>query len=442
MVLISLDALRADRLGCYGNPRRVSPNIDGLLSESVLFGNATSPTTWTLPGHISMLSGLEPPVHGCVSPRHRYAPQALPFPLIFELLRTAGYHPMAVTGGGYMEPSFGFGRGVKQYHIVYPILEGLKLALEHISAHDRTLSFFHTYAVHDYPRVISRPNALCYLEQRDPDYAGHFPRDQDFHPFLRAMAASPDAPTVHARDIAYISDLYDSAVNNADAALAGFFHELRQMDLWDETTLILTSDHGESLGETHCGRQYWSHAGPPYQEQLRVPLILRPAPSLGLSLEPGRIDQPVSLVDLVPTMLDLAELAYDRQQFDGSSLVDLCAGQVSAFETREMFFHSCEDTEDRYLDPRLFGTVLTWRNGQLHYDHRTGAIREYYHLDTDPTESSNSIDELDTDDLKRIDEAIAAYWNRMAQRAFSPESRVIDDPIVLERLRALGYIER
>lgn len=442
IVLVSLDALRADRLHCYGNPREVSKNVDALVPDSVVFRNATSPVTWTLPGHMCMLSGLEPPVHGCVSARHRYPPESLPFPLIFELVEQAGYKVRAITGGGYMEPSAGFGRGAEDFHVVFPVKEGLDRALEHIQGNEQTFTFFHTYAVHDYPRIERRPNALALARQRDPDYSGCFPTDRDFHSLVTAMAASPDTPPATARDVAYLRDLYDSAIISADMALGSFFRGLKELGVWDETVLIVTSDHGESLGDSHESHQYWSHAGPPYQEQLVVPLIIRPSQDLESTLEPAEIEEPVSLVDLTPTILDLLGLPYQRDQFDGTSLLDLCLGQVAAFETRSMFFHSCEDTEDRYLEPRLFGTALRWRtNGKMLFDHRTGALREFYWLDRDACEQRNCIDELDQDELKRIDEAIATYWSSVGARAHEPEARRIDDPVVLERLAALGYID-
>lgn len=443
ILLVSLDALRPDRLGCYGCPRPLSPNLDMLAPESVIFDGATSPTTWTLPGHISMLSGLEPPVHGCVSARHRYPPETLPFPLVFELLAAEGYAPQAVTGGGYMEPQFGFGRGVDSFQVIFPIIEALDAVLSHMRAHELSFSFLHTYMVHDYPRAESRPGALRLVKERDPGYAGFFPTDKDFHSLVSALAVSPEPPDVGARDLDYLEDLYASAVLSADASLGGFILRLLDEGLWNDTTLVVTSDHGESLGDPHAGRRYWSHGGPPYVEQARVPLIVRPAAALRGTLEPGcRIAEPVSLLDLAPTLLDLVGAPFARDQFDGASLVDLALGQVAAFETRTLVHHSCEDIEDRYLDPRLFGTALPWKgNGKLIHDHRSGALRELYRLNVDPRETENRIDELSADELRRIQELIDDYFQGTARRALHPPSAEIEDPVVLERLAQLGYIE-
>lgn len=435
LLLISLDALRPDRVG------RGSPNIDRIAGESARFSRATSPTTWTLPGHMSMLTGLEPLIHGCVSARHRYPPESLPFPLLFDLLQPAGYSTQAVTGGGYMEPQFGFGRGVDRFQVIGPITDACDAVLAHMRSSDLTVSFLHTYMVHDYPLVQGSPHVLALVRERDPDYAGFFPTDKDFHSLLRAMAASPDVPEVTQRDMAYLETLYASAIHSADASLGGLVHRLEDSGLWDDTTLILTSDHGESLGEMHAGRRYYSHGGPPYQEQIRVPLLIRPAAALRGTLEPGESHVPVSLIDIVPTVLDLAGVPYAREQFDGASLVDLCLGQVAAFETRVLVHHTCEDPDDRYLDPRLFGTALPWKGGKLIYDHRTRALRELYLLDSDPGESDNRIDELSHDDLKRIEQLIDTYWTRTKQRAFHPKSAEIEDPVVLARLAQLGYIE-
>jgi hypothetical protein len=88
--------------------------------------NATTPATWTLPAHMSMLSGLEPMVHGCVSARRSYPPETLPFPLIFELIAARGYENLAITGGGYMEAQFGFGKGVSDFRFIAKVAEGLQ----------------------------------------------------------------------------------------------------------------------------------------------------------------------------------------------------------------------------------------------------------------------------------------------------------------------------
>lgn len=443
VILISLDALRWDGLSCLGNPRNVSKNIDHLAEDAATFSSAYTPATWTLPAHMSMLSGLEPPVHGCTSSRHQYDADRLPFPLIFELAAAAGYETLAITGGGYMEPQFGFGRGASDFRVINPIEDALNVVGQHAADHQKTFAFFHTYTVHDYPHVATSDKLKMYWQQRNAGYRGFFPTDEDFHALITALGYSADVPHINGGDLAFLRDIYDAAVTITDSTMGAFFSRLKDQLLLDDTTLIITSDHGENLGEVHEGVHHWHHAGPPYQDQVHIPLLIRPAKHLRDMVEPGQIDERVTLCDLVPTILDLMEQPYGREQFDGSSLVDLALGQVAAFETRRLFFHSCEDTEDRYLDQRLYGEAMTWRgNSKLIYHPRTKALREFYLLGEDPGEQHNRIDDLDQDELKRADEAIAAYWEGVAGRAYEPEGTEIDDPTLLQRLAALGYIER
>jgi arylsulfatase A-like enzyme len=443
VVLVSLDALRADRLGCYGgSTSTVSPAIDELAASSLLFSRALTPATWTVPAHISMLSGLEPTVHGCTSALRRYAPEELPFPLLFELLGEAGFATLAVTGGGYMEAQFGFGRGVADFRVIGPVRDAMRAVVGHAASAERTLAFVHSYIVHDYPRVGTEPHRLRRSARALPGYRGLFPSDRDFHALLTAMGTSVDLPPISADDLAFIDALYLASVELADGAVRTLCDELRSRGLWQDTTILVTADHGESLGDLHDGRRYWSHGGPPYDEQIRVPLILRPAPSLETELEPMVLADPASLCDVVPTLLDLAGLSYRREQFDGSSLLDLCRGQVAAFETRRLFCHSCEDSGDRYLDASLMGTCTSWRGtGKLLFDHRRGALRGLYWLDRDPLERDNCIADLTQDELRSIGEIIAGHFERQAARAHHPEGRPIDDPALLERLASLGYVE-
>jgi arylsulfatase A-like enzyme len=271
---------------------------------------------------------------------------------------------------------------------------------------------------------------------------GSFPTDKDMHNLITALGTTADIPQTTARDIAYLTDVYDTAVDTVDCAIGGFLLELENRSLLEDTTIVITSDHGESLGESHLGRQYWHHAGPPYEEQVKVPLLFKPAAQFASGIEPGKPPELVSLLDIVPTLLDLVEANYRRDQFDGASLLDLFQGQVSAFETRRLFFHSCEDTEDRYLDPRLFSTAMTWRDGaKVFFNPRSRSIKEVYFLPKDPLEQKNCIDQLDQNELRRIDETIAEYYRGVEARAFKPSCKVIDDPLVLERLAALGYID-
>jgi len=443
IVLISLDALRADRLGCYGDQRGYTPTLDGLAAESLLFRNATSPATWTLPGHMSMLSGLEPPVHGCVCSRHQYPPEKLPFPLIFELLGQRGYALQAVVGGGFMEPQFGFGKGLDNYIIIHPIKEAALEVVFHMASNPQTFSFLHTYMVHDYPRIDTQEYTMRLVQERDPHYEGFFPLETNLTSLIKALALSAEPPLLPRRDVSFVDDLYYANVIAADFALKMFIKRLRDRGLWDQTTLILTADHGESLGDVHNGFQHWFHAGPPFQEQICVPLMIKPAAHLRELLEPpGEFMEPVSLVDIVPTLLDLEGVPTRRDQFDGLSLVDLCSGQVAAFQTRRLFFHTCADEENIELAPRLHGSAMTWRDhGKMIASPLDRQVREFYSLGTDPQEAHNRVAELGEMEIKQLHDAFGQYWKDVAARAHMPEFVEFEDQALSRRLADLGYID-
>ncbi len=443
IILISIDALRADRLSCYGHGRSTSPHIHALADEGVLFKDATSPATWTLPSHMSMLSGLMPPVHGCVSSLNQYPPSTLPFPLAFELLAKGGYDPAAVVGGGFMEAEFGFGRGVKNFDVIPELRLALDRVIDHVASSERTFTFLHSYIVHDYPRLTTQPDPLRFAQRRDPDYDGYFPTDRDFIAILRALAVDSAPPRLGRRDTSFIDDLYAAGVETADRAIKLLRRMFHDRGIWDAVTLIITSDHGESLGETHEDHQFWFHGGPPYKEQVQVPLIIKPAHHHhGLLNAPCQVEHPVSLCDLLPTMLDMEEISYRRDQFDGLSLVDLCLGQVAAFETRKLHYDSCEDPSNKGLAEHLYGQAFSWRDhSKVLLNSRTGELRELYFLDEDPAEQDNRLCDLTPDELNKLKEIQARYLEEVRGRAHDPASRPYEDNALLKRLAALGYLE-
>ncbi len=443
VLLISMDALRADALGCLGAPGDPTPALDALAGDAALFSNATSPATWTLPAHMSMLSGLEPPVHGCVHSLRQYPPETLPFPLAFELCEEAGYRPSAITGGGFMDAGFGFGRGAGSYQIITAPDQGPAAVLEQMSAAARTFTFYHSFQVHDYVRVVSDPTARELVQRRYRDHRGFFPTDRNFIGLIRDLGETPPAqrPTLHARDTAYLNDLYRTAVVAADHALAGLVARLRSRGLWSSTTLILCSDHGESLGEVHDGVRSWSHGGRPYREQIQIPLLIKPADHCREQIVEGRYPAQTSLVDLLPTILDLVGNPRDRRRFDGLSLVDLCQGRLSAFETRQAFFHSCE-LASRVVAPHLHASAMAWRDGaKVVYDPDSATVLEYYFGTDEPPETHNRLRELSREELARITAALTEYEAHVSARAHRPPAREHDQGAVLARLSELGYVE-
>ena len=320
VVLIMIDTLRADRLSLYGHRRTTSPNLDRWARDNaVVFENAFAPSPWTLPSHASLFTGLDAVRHGV----NQGYPLPPTFPTLSEAFRRAGYATVGVTGGVYLTPEFGFDRGFDSFVAWRGEEEGeLRAGLERALARLDELGsrpfflFFHTYEVH----APFRP--------REPYYSAFGGRSPVGPTTLLPAALPPcaddgyqvrqrperDGAEVSADDIRTLRQLYDAGVAYTDAHLGRLLERVRA--LRPPPIVVVTSDHGEALGERGlAGHAYL------YDFNLRVPLVVS-APGL----PPGRVTSQVRLIDLPPTLTDLAGLPPLRD-IDGTSLRPLLTGR-------------------------------------------------------------------------------------------------------------------
>ncbi len=334
VILVSIDTLRADHLSLYGYERDTSPRLDAWAERSaVVFENAVAPAPWTLPSHVSMLTGHSPLAHG-VNYAHQGVPRDLT--LLAERLRGAGYSTLAVTGGGYLSPLFGFFQGFDAYRY-WPdratqneLKRGMTRAIAWLKQH-RSSPFFlflHTYEVHK-PFTPRQPflDAFGGL----PEDATHYdfltvserPAHDGFRTTNRFMRQTKGGKTGPAspEDLENVKRLYDAGIAYADSQLNQLWQTLEETGLDRHTMVIVTSDHGEALGEKGLAGHLY-----PYDFNLWVPLIV----ALPENLHAGRrVEQQVSLVDIVPTVLEQVGLPIP-EDLDGSSLLPLIAGEAPA----------------------------------------------------------------------------------------------------------------
>lgn len=327
IVLISLDTLRADRLSIYGYERPTSPNLDAWAERSAtVFGNAIAQAPWTLPSHVSLLTGLNAHRHGIGHEDSVARPGLLLLP---EILRAAGYASLAITGGGWLHPRFGFTQGFDRF-LPSPGLKSKTMAAEIETAlawtreyRDRPyFLFFHTYEVH----APYRPRA---------PYFDHF-SDAGSSELNRLLAAPrppivtppPGGGFVTTKKLAWptlseldveevVGALYDSGIAAADELLARLLNSLEREGFLDNGIVVITSDHGELLGEHGlAGHEYL------YDENLKVPLLIAGPAGLGAGQE---VAAQVRSVDVMPTVLELAGVEAPAG-LDGQSLVGLMKG--------------------------------------------------------------------------------------------------------------------
>jgi arylsulfatase A-like enzyme len=286
VLLISLDTLRADRLGCYGAIGGNTPVLDRIASEGTLFELARAAASWTAPSHATLLTGFHGCVHGLGLNGRRELPAGIaPLP---EILRKVGYTTAAFTEGGYLQPAV-FQRGFGRFTAPGELLEkrpwgdvdrtvddASRWLTEH--AREPFFLFVHTYQVHD-PYNAPPP----YGDLQRPDDGGS----------VASVTPEERSRNEMAR--------YDEEVRYADSVMGRLFATVDGLGLTRRTIVIVVADHGEAFGE----HGYFRHVLSLDEEVLRVPFIWR-AP--GLVAAGRRIPSVVGLIDVTPTVLDLLGL--------------------------------------------------------------------------------------------------------------------------------------
>ena len=293
VVLISLDTLRADRLGVYGHERSPSPTLDRLARRSVVFEDVLAQCSTTAPSHRSLFTG-----HYVYE--HQNDPNA--FPVLPEILRDAGWQTAAFVDGGQLEDVFGFERGFDLYqqsgsiHTQGAFVGGglrslIPMATDWIreKRDDRFFPFLHTYDIHC-PYNPPEPFREAYTGRTEFPFEIEGKCGQRYFNFLG----------LDDEGFGILDDLYDGGVHYTDHALAALRRTLEEENLLDRTIFIVTSDHGESLGE----RQHVGH-NQVREVQLRVPLMfaLPGGPA-------ANVPAPVQVIDILPTVLSLLDLDF------------------------------------------------------------------------------------------------------------------------------------
>lgn len=313
IVLISIDALRADALGLYGSARPTSPFLDSLAERSLIFDNAFCQIPSTLPSHMSLFTGLYPSEHA-VFPPSEVLSSAIP--TLPELFRAAGYRTFGHSEAGWMIGDRGFSRGFDEWSetprtadedLERTFARGLA-SLNDLREGDRFFLFLHTYSVHD---PYEPPPSYRQRFWQGPAPAGAF--EATGPNFAAFNAGRIDAPPEAA---VYYRALYEAGVRYMDDVLAGFFSELQRRGLDRETIVILTADHGEEFLDH--GRYVHTQL---YPETLRVPLVVVD-PRLARGRRVARV---VELVDLLPTLAALGA-APAPESISGESFADLWSG--------------------------------------------------------------------------------------------------------------------
>jgi arylsulfatase A-like enzyme len=322
LILISLDTLRADRLSLYGYPRPTSPNIDAWARRrAAVFLDAVAPSPWTLPSHVSLFTGLDALRHGV----NQVDPVPRSLKMMAQWLRAAGYATVAVTGGAYLSAGYGFDRGFDSF-AAWPAAPGtdppeVEVGIDRSLRWLRALAdrpfflFFHTYEIHE----PYQPRQPFYSQLSPGSPEAPEGRSSPVPPTARdgfavRRRALLGATPVADADLPVLDRLYDAGVAFTDAQLGRLLRELQALGLEGRTAVVITSDHGEALGERGLGGHAYL-----YDFNLSIPLIVSLPDGRGRG---RRIPNQVRLVDVLPTLLELAGIAPGSGG-DGASLLPL-----------------------------------------------------------------------------------------------------------------------
>jgi arylsulfatase A-like enzyme len=431
-----VDTLRADHLSCYGYTGGTTPRIDGLARDGLRFANAFSQASWTRPSVATILTGLYPSSHGAV-----HKADALPdrVDTLAEQLQRGGYRTVGFANNANVSPVFNFQQGFDEYRYLAPDLffhadeqaaqlalyNGLRLVRERFLARRVDVRNYY-HPAEDVSEAVRRwldgggagaqPFFLFlhYMDPHDP-YMAH-PFDGEGY----ARVANPNPPAGLAEQY---RRLYDGEIAYLDVHLGALFDELEKRGLYDKTLVVLTADHGEEFQE-HGG---WWHGTTLYDEQVQVPLIVKPAGRAG----GGRlVEELATSLDVAPTILAAAGLPRP-DTLQGHAL-PLDGGAPPA---RQGVFAE-EDLEGNVLQAVR---TLEWKLVIANPGNPRGlAPEELYDLGRDPGERANVVASAPAEA-----ETMRAELGKSiltAREHAGSTQQTGTDAATEERLRSLGYV--
>jgi arylsulfatase A-like enzyme/Flp pilus assembly protein TadD len=391
VLLITIDTLRQDRVGAYGKTSGLTPNIDRIAAQGVRYAHAFSPVPLTLPAHASILTGLLPVRHGIHSNTGFRLDERVP--TLAGIAKSGGYRTGAFVGAFVLDGRFGLNHGFDEYDDRLP--------------HGDRASFH--FAERRGADVVAAAAAWI-LKPLSTVGADPSVRPGGTAPwFAWVHLFDPHAPYDAPAEYRAGRTAYDAEVAYADAMVGRLLEQLDAAHALDRTLIVLTADHGESLGE----HGETTHGLFGYNSTLSVPLVMK-----GPSIAPATVEAPVLHTDITPTILDLIGLAI-QQPVDGQSLVSPPSRE------RPLYFEALDASLTRGWAP-LRGIV----QGDWKYIDLPDA--ELYDMATDPVELQNRVDrDPRADPMKRALQVVTTQQTGAPRVALENEAA--------GRLRSLGY---
>lgn len=448
VLLVVIDTLRADHVGTYGYGYPTTPNMDLLADRAVVFETAVSQAPWTAPAMASLFTGLYPSVHGLDGgivwgERAHSSASGLPFAVqkalppghqtLAEIFRHAGYSTAGFVSNLYVNSIFGFAQGFDHFddeYADYNFEQGEVKRRAEVT-NERVFEWLQD--------GLEEPFFLC-VHYNDPHWP-YEPPSPYGHSFVADYNGSLTPtktreivvthrevpPPLSTRDLAYIVGLYDGEIQYVDAHLGKLLEAVDELATARDLVTVVTADHGEEFLDHGA----FNHGYTLYEEQTVVPLIV----SAPARFNPRRVSQQVRLIDVAPTLLDLAGIGNQNPQFQGRSLTPLLAG-------------SGIELIDAFSEATNVGNQSAIRSKDSHklIHSQIGPQWLLFNLGNDPGEL-NDLAAQRTERLRELAVRLEAWSenNRKLRSqlniAGTGVDRVVLDKEMQKGLEALGYIQ-
>lgn len=430
VLLVSIDSLRADHLHCYGYHRATSPTIDSLAAEGVRFTTVVAPTSWTLPSHVTLLTSLEPDLHGVNLARERLSPDAVLLP---DELRGHGYTTAGFVSGPFMDATYGFFRGFDLYDDYTAVRRHGRAAATDVTSPllldsvDAWLS--------EWDRSGRKKPFFIFLHMWDVhyDYLPPPPFDTMFDAAYRGSINGErifTSPLIHKDmdpgDLAHVVALYDGEIRFTDGYLGKILRLLRELDIFDSTVVAITADHGEEFFE-HGDK---THGKTLYDEAVLVPWVIRfPA-----KIPAGRVvERQVRLSDVAPTILSLAGIRRTGEFGKG-----LRSPMDDRLDLLSLISGRSEPAQDSFAIGNLHNNIHSIRTNRFKLIRHADGRNELFDLVADPRERSD-MSQLQPQLRVALQKQLTA-WKSGADKGENPERRFGIDQELQDALRSLGYL--
>jgi len=429
ILVIVIDTLAAKHLGCYDSSLDNSPVIDRLAAEGVFFNRAYSTAPWTQPAVASLFTSLMPSDNGVQQVFNTLSDSLVS---VTELMRERGLWTQGVTSNFIVADEFGFAQGFERMND------------SPCAGHDAITSADVTAAAKLVLDRAGRRPFYLYVHYFDPHWTfNHHPAFDRTSGYAGRLKAGMDIGDLRSIrddldpvDIAYLENLYREEIAYTDQQVGELLAHLQQLGLDDNTLVVLTADHGEEFME----HGWIGHTASLYDELIHVPLIFH-LPGL---LAARTVEQPVSLMDVLPTLVDLTGRPAPGVRWQGKSLVGLMKGTDPGDPERPLF------AEVSYISPddwptgddqqkRFFKTSLRVGQWKLIHDLLTDQL-ELYDLANDPGEMTNVWQDGST--IGQELEGLLAVWEQnRGEGGLDPDAEMPEmDAALLKKLRSLGYV--